>query len=63
VNGFSSQFPLITVNGGRPAASSECDPYSAHGFYGVETPVVKAIMHWVRQEAYPTEITIPAKGN
>jgi len=51
------------VSGGRPAASGECDPYSAHGFYGVEAPVVDAIMHWVRQEAYPTEITVPAKGN
>jgi len=63
VKGFSTQFSLITVNGGRPAASGECDPYSAHGFYGVEAPVVEAILHWVRQEAYPTEITVPAKGN
>ena len=63
VKGFSSLFPLITVNGGRPAASGECDPYSAHGFYGVEAPVVEAIMYWVRQEAYPTEINVPAKGN
>ena len=63
VKGFSSQFSLITVNGGRPAASGECDPYSAHGFYGVEAPVVDAIMHWIRQEAYPTEIIVPAKGN
>jgi len=63
VKGFSSQFPLITVNGGRPAASGECDPYSAHGYYGVEAPVVEAIMHWIRQEAYLTEITAAAKGN
>jgi len=63
LKGFSSQFSLITVNGGRPAASGECDPYSAHGFYGVEAPVVDAIMHWIRQEAYPTEIIVPAKGN
>ena len=63
VKGFSPRFPLITVDGGKPAASGECDPYSAHGYYGVEAPVVDAIMHWVRQEAYPTEITAPAKGN
>jgi pimeloyl-ACP methyl ester carboxylesterase len=63
VKGFSPQFPLITVDGGKPAASGECDPYSAHGFYGVEAPVVDAIMHWVRQEAYLTEITVPARGN
>jgi len=29
----------------------------------VEAPVVDAIMHWIRQEAYPTEIIVPAKGN
>jgi hypothetical protein len=63
VKGFSSQFSLITVNGGRPPVSGECDPYSAHGFYGVEAPVVDAIMHWIRQEAYPTEITARAKEN
>jgi len=60
---FSPQFPLITVSGGRPAASGECDPYSAHGYYGVEAPVVGAIMHWVRQEAYPREINGTANGN
>jgi pimeloyl-ACP methyl ester carboxylesterase len=63
VKGFSPQFPLITVSGGRPAASGECDPYSAHGYYGVEAPVVGAIMHWVRQEAYPREINGTANGN
>jgi pimeloyl-ACP methyl ester carboxylesterase len=63
VKGFSPQFPLITVNGGKPAASGECDPYSAHGYYGAEAPVVDAIMHWVRQEAYQTEIIASAKGN
>jgi hypothetical protein len=56
VKGFSPQFALITVEGGRPAASGECEPYSAHGFYGVEGPVVEAIMHWVRQEPFPAEI-------
>ena len=62
VKGFSPAFPLITVEGGRPAASGECDPYSAHGFYGVEAPVVTAIMHWIRHEPYPAEITA-APGN
>ena len=62
VKGFSPAFPLITVEGGRPAASGECDPYSAHGFYGIEAPVVPAIMHWIRHEPYPAEITA-APGN
>jgi hypothetical protein len=63
VKAFSPPFPLITVNGGRQAVSGVCDPYSAHGFYGVEAPVVAAIMHWIRQEAYPTEINAPTQEN
>jgi pimeloyl-ACP methyl ester carboxylesterase len=60
VKAFSPPFPIITVNGGRQPLSGVCDPYSAHGFYGVEAPVVSAIMHWIRQEAYPAEINSTA---
>jgi hypothetical protein len=56
VKGLSPSLPLITVNGGSPAASGPCEPYSAHGYYGAEAPVVAAIMHWIRQESYPAEI-------
>ena len=56
VKGLAPSLPLITVNGGSPATSGPCDPYSSHGYYGVEGPVVAAIMHWIRQESYPAEI-------
>jgi hypothetical protein len=56
VKGLSPSLPLITVNGGSPAMSNPCEPYSAHGYYGVEAPVVAAIMHWIRGEPYPAEV-------
>jgi hypothetical protein len=39
--------PLVTVRGGNPPKSGPCDPYSPHGFFGVEGPTVRAITGWM----------------
>jgi len=46
-------YPLITVQGGKPATSGPCEPFSPHGYLGREEPVVDAIVHWMQGEPYP----------
>ena len=38
---------LISVRGGNPPKSGPCDPFSPHGFFGVEGPTVRAIVGWM----------------
>jgi alpha-beta hydrolase superfamily lysophospholipase len=39
--------PLVTVKGGSAPKSGPCDPFSPHGFFGVEAPTVRAITGWM----------------
>ena len=52
----SRKYPLITVNGGRPATSGPCDAYSAHGYLGKESETVNAIVNWMLKKPYPENI-------
>jgi hypothetical protein len=49
-------YPLITVRGGRAAASEECGPLSAHGYFGKEAETVGAIKSWMLGRPYPSVI-------
>lgn len=49
-------YPLITVRGGKPAESDECDPLSAHGYFGKEAETVSAIKSWMLGQPYPRMI-------
>jgi len=44
---------LVSVRGGEAPRSGPCEAFSAHGFLGVEVPVVEAIVGWMRGEAPP----------
>ncbi len=46
-------YPLITVKGGSPAQSGECEPLSAHGYFGKEVETVAAVKNWMLRRAYP----------
>jgi pimeloyl-ACP methyl ester carboxylesterase len=48
---------LITVRGGRPAKSGPCEPFSPHGFFGVEGPTVRAIVAWMLGREAPKEVS------
>ena len=50
------QFPLVTVFGGKPPESGECEPLAAHGFYGMEAKTVDAIAGWMLAKPYAREI-------
>jgi hypothetical protein len=49
-------FPLISVSGGKPAESGPCEPFSAHGYFGVEAQTVDAISAWMLKKPFPTEV-------
>jgi hypothetical protein len=54
--GLGERYPLITVNGGKPAESGPCDPLSPHGFYGKEAQTVDAISAWMLKKPFPRTI-------
>jgi hypothetical protein len=47
---------LVSVHGGDPARSEPCEAFSAHGYLGVEEPVVDAVVKWMRGEAPPSSV-------
>lgn len=53
---LAATYPLITVNGGRPAESGPCDPLAAHGFFGKEAETVDAVKNWIRGQTFATQI-------
>ena len=53
---LGSGYELISVSGGKPSESAACEPFSAHGFYGVEGPTVDAIAGWMLKRPYPRQV-------
>lgn len=47
---------LVSVHGGDAPRSDPCEAFSAHGFLGVEAPVVDAMVQWMRGEAPPQDV-------
>jgi hypothetical protein len=41
---------LISAHGGEAPRSDACEAFSAHGFLGIEAPVVDAIVQWMQGE-------------
>lgn len=50
------RYPLITVYGGNPATSDPCEAFSAHGFLGKEPETVAAMVNWMLQKPYRSNI-------
>jgi hypothetical protein len=53
---LSEKYPLISVRGGKPATSGPCDPFAAHGYYGIESATVDAIVRWMLGLPYPAQV-------
>ena len=49
--------PLLTVRGGGPEKGGACQAFSAHGFVGMERPVVRAMRSWVRTGNVPEDVS------
>jgi hypothetical protein len=54
-----SMSPLVTVRGGGPEKGGACQAFTAHGFVGVERPVVLAMRSWVKTGAVPQDVGAP----
>lgn len=48
--------PLISVHGGEAPRSDPCEAFSAHGYLGVEAPVVEAVVKWMRGQPVPRDL-------
>ena len=53
---LAGKYPLVSVTGGAPSQSDECEGQSAHGFFGRETLVVDAIVNWMLKRPYSANI-------
>jgi pimeloyl-ACP methyl ester carboxylesterase len=56
VERMASRFPLVTVHGGKPAESDECEPLSHHGFYGKEAEVAAVLRQWMLHQPFTQDI-------
>src|SRR5271170_685525 len=46
----SPKTEIILVGGGFPPRSNECEAYSEHGYYGIETQVIDRIGDWIKAQ-------------
>jgi hypothetical protein len=53
---LAKRFPLVSVEGGKPAESGPCDPFAQHGFYGREPETVDAIAAWMLGKPFAKDI-------
>jgi hypothetical protein len=54
-----SMSPLVTVRGGGPEKGGACQAFTAHGYVGVERPVVLAMRSWVKTGTVPPDVGAP----
>lgn len=47
---------LVSAHGGDAPRSDPCEAFSAHGYLGIEVPVVDAIVQWMRGEVPPKDV-------
>jgi pimeloyl-ACP methyl ester carboxylesterase len=52
----SPKVTFVEVRGGSPPQSGACEVFAAHGFFGMETPVVDVIARWAAGERVPPAI-------
>lgn len=53
---LSETYPLISVWGGLPPQSSECEARSQHGFLGKESETVEQIVNWMLKKPFRYEV-------
>lgn len=53
---LSEKYPLISVSGGLPPKSDECEALSAHGFLGKESETIEEIVNWILKKPFRTEV-------
>jgi hypothetical protein len=51
-----SNSPLVTVRGGGPVRGKPCDPFTQHGFVGIEVPTIRAMKSWIKTGNVPPDV-------
>ena len=51
-----TQAALLTVNGAKNSRGDACQPFSEHGFVGMEAPTVSAIIAWISTGQAPPDV-------
>lgn len=49
-------YALISVKGGKPAESGPCEPFAAHGYFGVEPQTIDAVAAWMLKKPFAREV-------
>lgn len=53
---LAASHTLVSAHGGEAPRSDACEAFSAHGFLGIEAPVVDAIVQWMRGQKPPSDV-------
>jgi len=53
---LSKEYTLITVSGGLSPKSDECEPFTAHGYYGKEAATVEEIVSWMLKKPFRSQV-------
>jgi hypothetical protein len=48
---------LLTVTGAGERRGDPCEPFSEHGFVGMEVKTIRAIMSWIKTGQVPPDVT------
>lgn len=56
VERLAKSYPLVSVSGGDPPQSGPCDPQSAHGYFGKDAPVARAMKDWMLGREFARDI-------
>ena len=59
VKGYAEETktPLLTVTGAGERRGDPCEPFSEHGFVGMEVKTIRAIMSWIKTGQVPPDVT------
>jgi pimeloyl-ACP methyl ester carboxylesterase len=49
--------PLLTVTGAGERRGDPCEPFSEHGFVGMEVKTIRAIMSWIKTGQVPPDVS------
>lgn len=53
------RWPLVRARGGSAPRSGPCEPWAPHGYFGVEGPVLAAMVDWMQGRTPPATVSAP----
>jgi dienelactone hydrolase len=56
IKSLAAKYPVVVASGGLPPESGPCEPLAAHGFYGLDAPLVAVLQAFMTGKPYPRTI-------